>query len=137
MDVINDRIVDVGLNVLGYLIAGGLGMLLHSTVLQRRLRRAEKPDAPVVTEKPTAKRVVIGDPCEGLEFVSFGAETGPAVTPVAPEPVTQVGSTHRNRREIIRLAREMLEAGTAGEQIRRTLPISQSELALLKNVSSN
>lgn len=137
MDVINDRIVDVGLNVLGYLVAGGLGMLLHSTVLQRRLRRAEKPAVPVATERPVAKRVIIGDPCEGLEFVSFGEETGPAATPVAPEPASRAGSTHRNRREIIRLAREMLEAGTGGDQIRRTLPISQSELALLKNVSNN
>jgi hypothetical protein len=133
MDVINDRIIDVGLNVLGYLIAGGLGMLLHSSVQARRLRRVATPVAATPTEVPATRTVPVGDPGNGLEFVSFGADAQPA----APEPVLPPSSLHRNRREIIRLAREMLQAGTAGDQIKKTLPISQSELALLKNARSN
>ena len=136
MDVINDRIVDVGLNALGYLIAGGLGMLLYSTGQQWRRRRAADPVVATVAEDPNLKPVT-GEPGKNIEFVSFGAEVPADIVPSAPEVARLPGTSHRNRREIIRLAREMLEAGTAGTQIRRTLPISQSELALLKNVSSN
>ena len=129
MDVISDRIVDVGLNALGYLIAGGLGVLLHSIVLQRRPKASAAAEAATATgslETSTAA----SDPGEGIEFVRLGTEP-------PTEAASLPNSAHRNRREIIRLAREMLEAGTAGEQIKKTLPISQSELALLKNASSN
>ena len=136
MDVINDRIVDVGLNVLGYLIAGGLGVLMHTTVLQWRVRRAGAPVADAVTESPQT-RPAAGDPGRNIEFVNFGAESPTDRAVLESETTTPSESNHRNRREIIRLAREMLQAGTAGEQIKRTLPITQSELALLKNTSSN
>ena len=136
MDVINDRIIDVGLNALGYLIAGGLGVLMHSVVQQRRLRRAATPAVPAAPITLTT-RPAISDPNPNLEFVSFGADVPTTDAPTESEAATLPGSSHRNRREIIRLAREMLEAGTGGDQIKRTLPISQSELALIKNAASN
>jgi len=136
MDVINDRIVDIGLNALGYLIAGGLGMLLHTVIQQRRLRSAAARKEVTAAEGSEFKTAAPGNTGKDIEFVSFRAET-PEVTTMAANATSHTNSPHRNRREIIRLAREMLEAGTAGEKIRKTLPISQSELALLKNVSRN
>lgn len=137
MDVINDRIIDVGLNALGYLFAGGLGVLLHSAMLQRSRRRAAAPEGAAVTEATTTTPKPRKDPDRNIEFVSFDAESPTDAVSSDTGAGSLTNSRHRNRRETIRLAREMLKAGTAGDQIRRTLPISQSELALLKNVSSN
>lgn len=142
MDVISDRFIDIGLNVLGYLIAGGLGMLLHTVIQQRRQRSTVVRKAMTIAEGPELKPAVTSNSDKSVEFVSFRAET-PVETMVATEATTPPdtaspnNSPYRNRREIIRMAREMLEAGTTGEKIRNTLPISQSELALLKNVSRN
>ena len=136
MDVINDRIIDVGLNVIGYLIAGGLGMLMHSALRSRRLRVAAVSEAAAAAESAERRTQAAVESGRNIEFVSFGTEA-PGVAPADAEVTPRPNSAHRNRREIIRLAREMLQSGTTGEQIRRTLPISQSELSLLKNASSN
>jgi hypothetical protein len=36
MDVLNEQVIDIGLKMIGYLLAAGLGMLLHSVIAQRR-----------------------------------------------------------------------------------------------------
>lgn len=136
MDVFNDRIIDVSLNVLGYLIAGGLGVLLYSFVQERRIRAAARVGANSGEESAEAP-LAAHEPGPTLQFVSFNA-TGPETLPeVEPETAPSASGVHRNRREIIRMAREMLREGAAGEQIRQSLPISSNELALLKNPSRN
>ncbi|MCD6249731.1 MAG: hypothetical protein J7J98_05300 [candidate division Zixibacteria bacterium] len=142
MDVISDRFIDIGLNALGYLIAGGLGMFLHTVIQERRQRSIVARKAMTIAEGPELKPAVTGNSDKGVEFVSLRTKT-PVETIVAtgtatlPDATSPNNSPYRNRREIIRMAREMLDAGTAGKKIRDTLPISQSELALLKNVSRN
>ncbi len=131
MDVLNDQLIDIGLNVLGYLIAGALGMLVFSTFRGNRRVPVAVPAevAPPQTPAPTAspgKR--------NLEFVSFRQDS-PTARPEAPQPADTRPQIDRNKRsdraEIVRLAREMIKAGAPGETIRRTLPISEGELALL------
>ena len=134
MEVFNEQIVDIGLNVLGYLVAGGLGVLIYS-VFQRRPRPIEATAAAAVTPDPVPEAPARPSARQDFEFVNLRSEPRNATpkdtdeTPTPPRPAT----AHRDRKEIIRLARQMIKAGAAGEQITRTLPISQSELALLQN----
>ena len=131
MDVFNDRIIDIGLNALGYLVAGGLGMLLYS-MLPRRSRRvateAATPAAPLAPATGSA-------PKNTFEFVDLrqGPVNGQSMSRADSGSGNKGGPGRRDRREIIRLAREMLRAGTADEMVKRTLPISDGELALLHN----
>ncbi len=134
MDVLNnDQLIDIGLNVLGYLIAGTLGMLVHSTFRGKKTAPAAvsaemtPAEAPPVTKSAAETR--------NLEFVSFRQRdsVGNDETSSPPEPQPRVDRSKRaDRSEIVRLAREMIKAGTPGEMIKRTLPISEGELALLQ-----
>jgi len=132
MDVLNDQLIDIGLNVLGYLIAGALGMLVYSTFRGRQKAPAAVPaeSAPERTA-PTA-----GGEKRNLEFVSFrpsqAADIKEVTLPAEPARPRVDRSKRADRAEIVRLAREMIKAGTPGDMIRRTLPISEGELALLQ-----
>lgn len=127
MDVWNDRIIDIGLNVLEYLIAGGLGILMYSVFGGRR-SEAAKASASVPTPAPAQPEL---QPGIGLncEFVSFSDKPARASEP----QVEKRSGRRRDRQEIIRMAREMLKSGTTGDLVKRTLPISEGELALLQN----
>ncbi len=132
MDVFNDQLVDIGLNALGYLVAAALGMLLHSAFTNRRRAAAIAASVEGKTVScPTASTGPASRP--GLEYVdlrqvSAGRKTG------SSRKATEVKhEIRRDRPEIIRLARQMVKAGTPGDIIRRTLSISDAELALLQS----
>jgi len=137
MDVLNEQIIDLGLNVIGFLAAAGLGMLLHSGVVQHR-RRAATTSEPGLkaadASDATARQVV-----PSVQFVDLRRRSEEAIK---PEPGNQgparaaTGDGRRDRVEIIRLARQMLSAGAPGETVRRTLPISEGELAFLQSANS-
>lgn len=138
MDVWNDRIIDMGLNILEYLVAGGLGMLIYSVFGGRQAKPADvAAPVPVSASNPSPVKPSY-QPGVGLdcEFVSFSpAPPMPEAAPSgsdAPPTASQSGR-RRDRQEIIRMAREMLKSGTAGDLVKRSLPISEGELALLQN----
>jgi hypothetical protein len=127
MDVLNDRLIDAGLNALGYLIAGGLGILIHSIILDRR-RRTEPAAAPAASPAAPARPAR----SNSAQFVSLRAgESKPETTtenPAAP--------SRKDKAEIVRLARKMVQAGTDRKTIKRMLPISDAELNLLETAGS-
>lgn len=137
MDVINDHIMDIGLNALGYLVAGGLGVLLHSAFMGRRRQVAGVP-APTPDIESGSDDPSRSSTRQPFEYVDLRQQrkgkTDAANAGITSRPAA--ATAHRDRREIIRVARQMLKAGAAGDQIRATLPISQSELALLQNTNS-
>ncbi len=134
MEVVDTQLLNIGLNVLGYLVAAALGMLVYSAFLGRRRQPAPVPlSAPVASENeaPAAEPPAPSDVNSGYEFVDL-RQTATSVERDADEPQPKDKPGHRDRPEIIRLAREMVKAGTSGEMIKRTLPISDVELALLQ-----
>lgn len=132
MDVLNDQLIDIGLNILGYLIAGALGMLVYSTFRGGRRAPATVPaEATPTSDNPESK-----PDKRNLEFVSFKQAPTAEIKQVTQPAETSRPKMDRQRRvdrvEIVRLAREMIKAGTPDNTIRRTLPISEGELALLQ-----
>lgn len=121
MDVWNDRIWDIGLNTLGYLIAGGLGMLMYSVIYGRRCEGA--PEAKTATA-PAPAAATDGP----AQFVDLRTQSSPSVAPAA--------TGRRDKAEVVRLARKMLQAGADRDIIKRTVPISDGELNLLEAAGS-
>lgn len=128
MDVLNDRIIDIGLNVIGFIAAGLFWMVVYTTIIKNRKARvvvgidAQKPP-PDPTETDKHKP-------EFIDFNSMPVRSDLVNT--VPSPANRTG-TRRNRLEIIRIAREMIKNGADDEKIRNTLPISAGELALLNS----
>lgn len=123
-----DRVIDIALDIAGYLLAGGLWLLVYSSWQARRTRpapetsTAAEPASPILASTPTAR--------EGrrtLEFVSL-TNRGSRSPETAPEPSGRRG---RNRAEVFAVARRMLAEGASGAAVKSELPISDGELALL------
>ncbi|MBD3257175.1 hypothetical protein GF377_01985 [candidate division GN15 bacterium] len=131
MDVPHEQLIDIGLNVLGYLVAATLGMVVYSFFGRRR---------PVTDREAAAVQVAAAAAPEASEgnrkmnFVDFRRSDSSEPNGDLAGAVSRTSShgARRDRAEIIRLAREMIAARTPQETIKRTLPISDGELALLQ-----
>ncbi len=126
----NQMLIDLALNVAGYVAAGALSLVVYSM-----FRRAPQPSAP--REMQPAYPAQAGQPvvampaganltpdARGMHFVGFGdAPRG--------ENGAQSLTTRRNRTEVLRVARGMLRSGATDAQIKAALPVSDAELAVL------
>jgi hypothetical protein len=139
MDFTWNQIMDVALNVAGYLAAGSLAVLVYRMANRSP---AKEPPSPVLATNPTLpleqyaapeRPTDLRDP--RMQFVSLAGETpaqtpdSPSASPTKPKPRP---ATHRQRAEVIKLARQMVAAGATNENIQKVLPVSETELALLK-----
>ena len=118
MDVWNNQLIDIGLNTLGYLIAGALGALIYSSMTARRTAPAKAETRPEVAPVASQPAAVVAD----SRFVDLRNEKKND-TPARP--------ARRDKGEIMRLARKMIQAGADPETIKRTLPVTDGELNLL------
>ncbi len=128
MNLPQDVIIDVGLNVAGYVLSGLIAIVIY-TMFSRKHKGtpaiAGQASRAVLAETPP-----LGHPAPPVEFVRFG--DGRRTERVAePRPKMSV-TERRNIVETIAAARRMMQAGTSADQIKKTLPISDAELALLK-----
>ena len=129
MDVIDDRIIDVGLNVIGFIAAGLFWMVVYTAITRNRKARtvagndvqASLPDL-AAAEKQKA---------EFIDLNSMPARYDSVNTIPSPAISANRADTRRDRLEIIQIAREMIKKGASDEKIRNALPISKGELALL------
>jgi hypothetical protein len=134
MDVSLDQLIDVGLNVVGFLLAGGL-ILTLSSLLRRRDQSGLR------TAGSGGKAVKVADVQEadisrtpaGMEFVRLSdgldrKSPNPKDSGVSA-PVAE--KTRRNRAEVIRMARKMLAESRSPSAVAGDLPISEAELAML------
>lgn len=137
MEVYSEQIIDISLNAAGYIIAGGLWMLVYSAWQNRRAAKAARAgrsqDEAAPVTAPLVAKPAADHGGRSLEFVTFrGASSKPA-EPVGSEAraTTAVGERRRNRDEVFALARRMLEQGASTDAVKSELPVSDGELALL------
>lgn len=141
MDVSTQTLVETGLNVIGFLTAAGLWMLLTSR--RNRNTGAVEPAKGQETVKAITPPVV--SPIDSIETVasSEGADMA-FVSFNSPGRVTahngnkmsarrEIPSHLKGRAETIRLARQMLVGGSSLSEIKRSLPVTDGELALLQS----
>ena len=133
MDVLNEQVIDIGLRVIGYLVAAGLGMLLHSAVAGRRRSAPTSIEAREALTGPRRSEAAGGVDVQFVDLRGRQSNALPSRTQTVGNRPTLGADGRRDRPEIIRLARQMLRAGTPAEMVRRTLPISDAELAFLQS----
>jgi len=139
MDFAWNPIMDVALNVIGYMAAGALALVVHRifkdrSVGQVRIANASfeigpqtEPDMAGTQRRPNRPRFVkLGEP--PADPVSHRRVT---IDRAGPQP-----SQTLKRTEIIRLAKRMLDSGAGEKRIQQVLPVSKAELVLLNNGKS-
>ena len=132
MNIPQDVLIDVGLSVAGYVLSGLIAVVLYSMASRRKnatLSLATPTGSPRLVQHAPVPMMQLR-PDASVEFVRFGDDR-PRQQAVEPKS-TMSPMDRRNIVETIATARRMMEAGTTAEQIKKTLPISDAELALLK-----
>jgi hypothetical protein len=136
MTISRDLIIDIVLNVSGYVAAGALWLVLRSLFRRSRKHSSTEP----TTKKAPADAKAEAPRGEGssekrrLEFVDltgFDSTSGRISRAAEAAERQDARNFRRNRAEVMRMAREMLNAGSPRDRIRQTLPISEGELAML------
>ena len=131
MDISIELLTDVAINALGYLAAGAFSVVIYR--LFRGGSRTVAPTPAVAAAVPAASDVSdSGRGRPGAQFVRLGNEERQKDA-VSTAGESRNGGRRRDRSEVIRLAREMVKAGTPNHQIKDLLPVSDAELALLSH----
>lgn len=140
MDVSTQTLVETGLNVIGFLTAAGLLMLLTSR-RNRRNEATETSSGPKTLEaiNQSVNSIKTLDSSEGakganMSFVSFNSPSRVAAAggkTMSTRP--KIPSHLKGHAETIRLARQMLVGGSSPDEIKRSLPVTDGELALLQS----
>ena len=134
MEISQQFLIDMALNVGGYVLAGALGILLFSMFRRRKEVPVPVNSEPTLEETPApdGAGTVVGER-RRVEFVRLGRQDIAERSTVKTTDTTGTASVgdRRNRTETIRIARTMLKAGASAEKIKRVIPISDAELSLL------
>jgi len=135
-----DFAIDMAVNIVGYLIAGTIGVMIYR-LFRRGPRVTEEslasdsvgtPEYAGVARPSTAQAVT-----NRVQFIRFGERKAPQTESQAPRLTSSDGGVNRrNRTEIFRVARSMIKAGATHDSIRKVLPISEAELSLLSTNNS-
>ncbi|HSH00455.1 MAG TPA: hypothetical protein VLB27_10415 [candidate division Zixibacteria bacterium] len=143
LGITQSQLIEIGLNALGYLAAAGLSLFLYASYLNRKVRRAAADQttmAPYQTsrnsEGPIGREAVVDERTGGAFIRIRGGDGENSSAQGSPRGADQDSerSAHyaRNRSEVIRLARKMIEAGNSVERVADLLPISESEMRLVQ-----
>jgi hypothetical protein len=131
MEVRPDQWIDMALTAGALLAAGGFCVTVYAMFPRRPAVAAPvaSPSTPAVAGAPARAG---SDFRSNVEFISFGASSQDR-TAVTPLSVGQSDKRRRrNRVEIIRQARQMIERGADDRNITRSLEMTEGEIALLR-----
>ncbi|UCE23377.1 MAG: hypothetical protein JSU74_08720 [Candidatus Zixiibacteriota bacterium] len=135
MEISQQFLIDMALNIGGYLLAGGLGIVIYSFFNRRRKVAVSRENNQPSPDGSSSKPAATGSDEEGhrLEFIKLGEKPnrGPVESDRVPAAKAEEVARRRDRAETIRVARTMLKAGAPHEKIKRLIPISDAELSLL------
>lgn len=129
MDLSQEFLIDLAINAGGYLAVALLSMVMYSLFN----RKKSAPTDAVISTASVATPAPAQRETGKVEFVRFGEQVAAAPRPAthATAAATDADNGRRNRSEVMDIARKMLSAGAPPERIKRVLPISEVELALL------
>ena len=132
MEVQTDKIIDLSLTIAQALCAGLLAVLLYSWRNRSNALTAGSPETNTVTSIPVAVQPAAREVTEGkhtIQFVSLAPKSEPQLGRIRD---SLIEARRRNRADIIRQARQMIEQGTTNREITQRLRMTDGELALLR-----
>ncbi|MFH2049471.1 MAG: hypothetical protein ABIJ12_08495 [bacterium] len=129
MDISQDMLIDLALNVLSFLVAGMLSVVIYS-MFQKDRKKDKKASMNETFEKITLPRregEIIDDrsPAEFIQFKGIDNKNTRNIN--SRDRVTRFN----NRDKVLQSALEMIKQGVSESEIKAALPISSAELAVL------
>jgi hypothetical protein len=129
-----EQLIDIGLNFAGFVAAGILTALIYSLFTGKQKRNISLvasglSSANAGVSLPVEKRPSIRS--RDFEFVDFKNERRKSQAD-NKVPAPKGDSRTRNRQEILRQAMEMLSQKKGNAEIRESLPVTDGELAFIK-----
>jgi len=129
MDISQDMLIDLALNVLSFLIAGILSVVVYS-MFQKNRQKSRKVSPDNKFDKitlPGPKDEIINDKSPS-EFIQFKTGDNNRINNINPrESVPRFN----NRDKVLQSALDMIKQGVSESNIKAALPISSAELAVL------
>lgn len=129
MDISQEMLIDLALNVLSFLVAGMLSVVIYS-MFQKGRKKDKKVSMNETFEKITLPRREgeIIDDRSPAEFIQFKG--------IDNKNTRNINSRDRvarfnNRDKVLQSALEMIKQGVSESDIKAALPISSAELAVL------
>jgi len=129
MDISQEMLIDLALNVLSFLVAGMLSVVIYS-IFQKGRKKDKKVSMNETFEKITLPRREgeIIDDRSPAEFIQFKG--------IDNKNTRNINSRDRvarfnNRDKVLQSALEMIKQGVSESDIKAALPISSAELAVL------
>ncbi|KAA3637814.1 MAG: hypothetical protein DWP97_00105 [Calditrichaeota bacterium] len=132
MDFSQEFLMDMAINGAGFLTAALIGMVFYALFSKKKAPIQQEVIEGAHTKLSEAKQTippVQKQNVSNVKFIQLGSSDHEIeqVSHAKKESVPQKIS----RKEVIQLARKMLDAGSTTENIKRILPVSDAELALL------
>jgi hypothetical protein len=136
MDISQNLLIDIGLDVIGYLAAGMLSVIIYTTFFTGRSEDKKSSSVADSAPGPSIRgggRSAIEETTgrRRMEFVSLVDRQRSAGVARFASRTRTINPEHQARLQLLSTAKEMLDAGTPEGRIRKLLPISEGELALL------
>ncbi|MEA3296436.1 MAG: hypothetical protein U9R56_01055 [candidate division Zixibacteria bacterium] len=134
MDFSSDFAVNMILNIIGYVAAGALSLVIFS--MFRKPRADFSPGTPDDGGRNGFSDQILataGRESE-LQFVRLGqtrSRVGISSERIGEHTGSTADTPRNHRADIIKIARRMIKAGATNEKIKKVLPISEAELSLL------
>ncbi|UCD62821.1 MAG: hypothetical protein JSW34_08625 [Candidatus Zixiibacteriota bacterium] len=133
MDFSQDFMIDLGLNMGGYLLAGVLAVVVYS-LFSRRGRVSAATKKATAGDGASIKESAEQSEKRRVEFIKLGESAGASRSEnkAATADGSDGNGERRDRAAIMRIAGSMLTAGASHDKIRKVLPVSEAELSLLE-----
>jgi hypothetical protein len=132
MDVRPDQLIDMSLTAAGLLAAGGFCVVVYSMFGRRTASastaEARLPGMPAPQTNPSTPQ----SRRETIEFVSLSTPPRSVAEAAISDADQAELRRRRNRTDIIRQARQMIERGAATTDITQSLRMTDGEVALLR-----
>jgi hypothetical protein len=128
-----DQLIDIGLNVIGFMASGLLCATVYSLFSKRGQQSSEQAASEIMPAATMSAPVSSNQTQDSrrYEFVTFKSPGDKAVAPIR-ETSSEDRYRTRDRQEILRQARELLARKKGVSEIGETLPITEAEISFLK-----
>lgn len=139
MEVSIEQVIDIGLNVIGYIAGGAFWLVIYSAWQNRRARttEVEAAEAKAKAAEPNAlparvrPAVSVAAEAQFMDLRSLPASQKRAVAAAGGDD--ESAGKRRSHADVFATARKMMEKGATADTIKSVLPISDGELALISS----
>jgi len=128
MEVSNEMLIDVALNIIGFVAAGAFVNVIYSIFMRKNKVHESPPKLEMLERTLELAHQGKMQPNSKIEFVDFRSKNNPLskTSPIEKANAAPANRFQRNRLEIIDQVEKMLAAGRSAHKMQRKLPMSET-----------